>query len=779
MRKKTQTSKKKMSPKTKKIFNIIFAVLFTFCLTCIIVGGYVVVDMIKTVNGDRIIDLEYYKQNQDQTTIIYAKNDSGEFEELTKLHGEKNRVWVDMENMSEWLPKAFVSLEDKRFNEHKGVDWYSSTLGIVNSALTTGKVRGGSTITQQLIKNLTGEAGRNLNRKYNEMLSAMNMERYYEKDEILEAYLNTIYLSHNCYGVQTASQTYFGKDVSELNLAECASLAGITQYPGKYDPLWKPEENKKRQEVCLGMMLEQEVITQEQYDEAIAYELIFTNSEKYVANNDDKEISIETVTDNNIQSYYVDYVIDTVIADLKGLGYSHYEATNMIYSGGLHIYAALDVEAQKTAEDIFAHRTGFPTEKVNSASELAQSAISIMDYEGRIVALVGGAGEKTQNRSNNRAVSAVRQPGSSIKPLAIYAPAIEEDVVTWSTMITNYGIQWKGDIWPENYGGDPGSPDSKVSVQYALEVSYNTVPAQILVKSGLGFERSYNYLKNKFHITSYNDSLDSVSPSALATGGSNGGVTTLQMAAAFATFGNGGKYYEPYCYYEVKDNKGEIILKNEPKGEQVISPETSFIMNQMMQSVFYGSGGTASGLGIKNFRTFGKTGSTSNNYDRWCAAGTPHYVAAVWFGYDYNKQVVTRGLNPAALVLRSVMNAVHEDLEPKSFEKYTDKVVQKTYCRGSGLLAGEKCTSKASGWYKLSNLPAVCTDCSGGLPGANETPENPTTPSTPGTPTTPENPTTPETPTTPGTPTTPSTPDTPEVPTTPNSEAVVPAREDE
>ncbi len=764
MRKKPQTSKKKMSPKTKKLFNIILAVLFTFCLTCFIVGGYIVVDMISTVNGDRIIDLEYYKQNQDQTTIIYAKNSSGEFEELTKLHGEKNRVWVNMEDMSEWLPKAFVSLEDKRFNEHKGVDWYSSTLGIVNSALSTGKIRGGSTITQQLIKNLTGEAGRYLNRKYNEMLSALNMEKYYEKDDILEAYLNTIYLSHNCYGVQTAAETYFGKDVSELNLAECAAIAGITQYPGKYDPLWQPEENKKRQEVCLGMMLEQEVITQEQYDEAVAFELIFTNSEKYVSDDkDNNDKNIETITDNNIQSYYVDYVIDSVISDLKGLGYSHYEATNMIYSGGLRIYSAVDVDAQKKAESIYAYRTGFPSERVNSSSELTQSAITIMDYSGRIVAMVGGAGEKTQNRSNNRAVTAVRQPGSSIKPLTIYAPAIEEDIVTWSSMITNYGVKWKGDIWPENYGGNPGSPDSKVSVQFALEISYNTVPAQILIKSGLGFERSYKYLKEKFHVTTYNDAQDSVAPSALATGGSNGGVTTLQMAAAFATFGNGGKYYKPYCYYEVKDNKGEVILKNEPVAEQVISPETSYIMNQMMQSVFYGQSGTAYGLGVKNFRTFGKTGSSSNNNDRWCAAGTPYYVAAVWYGYDYNKEVTARGNNPAAVIMRSVMNEVHKDLESKSFEKYTDKVVQRTYCRSTGLIAGDGCTSKASGWYKVSNIPGVCSGCSGG---ATTTPETPTTPNTPNTPNTPS------TPSTPDIPTIPNVPSIPEIPTPPNPPVV-------
>lgn len=772
MRKKPQTSKKKMSPKTKKIFNIILAVLFTFCLTCFIVGGYIVVDMISTVNGDRIIDLEYYQQNQDQTTIIYAKNDKDEWVELTKLHGEKNRIWVDLEDIPDYMSKAFIAIEDKRFNEHKGVDWFSMTLGIGKSAVQAlvsedKSVRGASTLTQQLIKNLTGENGRYINRKYNELLAALNLEKYYEKDDILEAYLNTIYLSHNCYGVQTAAETYFGKDVSELNLAECAAIAVITQTPAKNDPLWQPENNKNRQEWCLGRMFEDGMITEEEYEEAINYELIFTNSEKYVSDDkDSNDKNIETITDNNIQSYYVDYVIDTVIADLKGLGYSHYEATNMIYSGGLHIYSAVDVEAQKRAENIYAYRAGFPSERVNSSSELTQSAITIMDYSGRIVAMVGGAGEKTQNRSNNRAVSAVRQPGSSIKPLSIYAPAIEENVVTWSSMITNYGVQWKGNIWPENYGGNPGSPDSKVPVQFALEISYNTVPAQILIKSGLGFERSYNYLKDKFHITTYNDAIDGSSPSALVTGGSNGGVTTLGMAAAFATFGNGGKYYEPYCYYEVKDNKGEVILKNEPVAEQVISPETSYIMNQMMQSVFYGPSGTAYGLGVKNFRTFGKTGSSSNNNDRWCAAGTPYYVAAVWYGYDYNKEVTARGNNPAAVIMKSVMDEVHKGLESKSFEKYTDKVVQRTYCRSTGLIAGDGCTSKSSGWYKVSNIPGVCSGCSGGTP-------KPETPVTPGNPVTPGTPVIPEIPVNPGTPeipTVPNVPIIPETPTVPNTQ---------
>lgn len=714
MRKKTSKAKKPMSPKKKKILTILLAIVFTVFMTCVVVGTYLLSSTISRVNGERIIDLKYYKENQDQTTIIYAKNEEDKFVELIKLHGEKNRVWVDMEDMSEWMGKAFVALEDKRFEDHNGIDWYSSTFGILRSAISSGKIRGGSTITQQLIKNLTGENGRALNRKYNEMISALNLEKYYEKPEILEAYLNTIYLSHNCYGVQTAAETYFGKDVKDLNLAECASIAGITQTPADYDPLWQPEQNKARQELCLSMMYEQGMITKEEYDEAVAYELIFTNSEKYIEENEDK---VEQATENEIQSYYVDYVISSVIRDLKELGYSNYEANKMIYSGGLRIYSAVDTRVQKIVEDVYVHRTGFPSESVKDPKDACQSAMTIMDYNGRIVAMVGGAGEKTENRSNNRAVSAIRQPGSSIKPLTIYAPAIEEDIITWSSKIKNYGITWKGKRWPNNYGGDPGSPDSYISAQYAVAISYNTVPAQILMM--MGFDMSYNYLTEKFHITTFNEKIDSVSPSALATGGTNGGTTTLQMAAAFAAFGNGGKYYKPYCYYEVKNSAGETILQNNPEGEQAVSPETAYVMNQMLRTVFYDRVGTARGYAVSGFTTFGKSGTTSDNKDRWCVAGTPYYISAVWFGYDYNKVIHASG-NPAGQIFETVMNRVHKNLASKSFEQYTDKVVKATYCTETGLLAGDGCTSTASGWYKRSKVPARCASCNGKAPSEEE-----------------------------------------------------------
>lgn len=708
MRKKSPVRNSKNHKKINKALLAVLAVLFTGFLTCVIIGSYVLFDVIRTVNGDRLIDLEFYKQNQDQTTIIYANDAENNPVELARLHGAQNRVWVSKDNMSEWMGKAFVSLEDKRFEKHDGVDWVRTILGVAKSKFK----QGGSTITQQLIKNLTGENGRTVNRKYNEILSALNLEKYYDKDVILEAYLNTVYLSHGCYGVKTAAETYFGKDVSELNLAECASLAAITQSPGEYDPLWNPDNNKKRQEYCLRSMLEQKVITQEQYDEAVAYELIFTNSEKYVEKEDNSDK--DTAVDNEIQSYYVDYVISSVIKDLKAAGYSHYEATKMIYSGGLRIYSAVDTKVQDILEDVYVHRTNFPSERVSSVEDQAQSAMTIMDYSGRVVAIVGGAGEKTENRSNNRAVSAARQPGSSIKPLSVYAPGIEENYITWSSKIKNYGITWKGKIWPTNYGGDPGSPNSFLTVQYALAISYNTVPAQLLMM--MGFKTSYSYLTEKFHISTLNPDIDSQAPSAMATGGTNGGITTLEMAAAYATFGNGGKYYKPYCYYKVTDSTGEnVILQNNPEGEQIISPESAYVMNELMRTVVTSSYGTGRNYGVKGFTTYMKTGTTTDNFDKWCCAGTPYYVAAVWFGYDYNKEIKASG-NPAGLIYKTVMDRVHKGLAVKSFEQYTDQVVQKAYCTSSGLLAGSGCTSKAMGWYKLSNLPGVCASCNGAPP---------------------------------------------------------------
>ena len=255
-------------------FVLVVAVVFIVCFSVIAIYGY------SFVHGDPVFNLTEEKYSQNQTSFIYGYDSDGNQVELTRLHGEENRIWVNLDDMSPHLKDAFIAIEDQRFEKHHGVDWIR-TIGVIVKPSNSGQ--GGSTITQQLIKNLTDEKDVTIVRKFNEILSALNLERNYSKDEIIEAYLNTIYLSEGCYGVKTAAETYFGKDVSDLNIAECASITAITQFPGKYDPLRKPENNRQRQLRILEEMLSQGFITQEEYDEAVAYEMVFTNSENYQA----------------------------------------------------------------------------------------------------------------------------------------------------------------------------------------------------------------------------------------------------------------------------------------------------------------------------------------------------------------------------------------------------------------------------------------------------------------------------------------------------------------
>lgn len=725
--------RKKGRDRAKGALTLLLALLLTAILTVIIVCAYVLVFTVSFVNGENKIDLEQYKENQDQTTIVYAQDSNNELMEIARLHGEQNRVWVAYRENSpdsvvpQSLADAYVYLEDKRFKEHKGVDW----LRTVKSVLIffkpgETKKQGGSTITQQLIKNLTGENKPTFNRKFYEILTALNLERHINKETILEAYMNTVYMGRGCYGVQTASERYFGKNVQDLNLAECASLAAITQNPSQNDPLLHPEENRGRQAYCLDTMLREGGITQEEYDEAIAYKMVFTNSEGYVPSKN--LTSAQRQTEKTIQSYYVDFVIQSVIADLmKQYGYTKSQASNLIYSGGLRIYSAVDMNIQSRMENVYVNRKAFPPE--NKAIPDAQSSMTVMDYSGRVLGMVGGAGEKTQNRGLNRAANSYRQPGSSIKPLSVYSTAIDKKYVTWSTKVQNYGIpNYYGDgrIGPKNYGGNPGSPDSYIAVQKALSKSLNTVSAQLVRR--MGTRLCYTYAHDKFRLSKLHDA--DINTSSMAVGGTDIGVSTLQMAAAFAAFGNGGKYFEPYCYYKVTNANGsKVYLRHaETEGDQIISPDTADIMNELLQTVVTDPAGWATGhsYGLKNMPLFAKTGTTSDNYDRWFCGGTPYYVAAVWFGCDQPKSVAryVKG-NPAGRIFDEVMNRIHKGLAKKSFTKFSPYVVKIAYCKETGLLAGESCTDRATGWYSKDNLPAYCTECVTEAPTEPEPAEEP------------------------------------------------------
>lgn len=663
-KKKKAKKKAKGHPKLYVAFLTLFCIFVAGMLTVIIIGNSVASYMDSHINGELAINLEDYKDSQNQTSIMYGYNDAGKAIELARLHGTENRIWVDFEEMPENLIQAYVCLEDRKFFTHPGVDWIR-TIAVMIKPEFAGQ--GASTITQQLIKNLTDDDQTTYFRKFNEIIRALNLEKNYSKKDIIEAYLNTVSLGAGCYGVKTAAETYFGKEVSELNLLECCALAGITKAPYTNNPYVNKDGNfQKRIDRCLLAMWEEGKISEKTYNKYLG------KSPKVKPRGSASTESDEKV---DVLSWYEEYVIDQVIADLqKEYEYDYQEASRMIYYGGLRIYAAVDIDMQKTLEDMYRNRTGFPSSRYDSRGQLPQSSMTIMDYQGRIVALVGGTGKKTANNVYNRAVDhrAKRQPGSSIKPLSVYAPAVDLGIVSANSPIIEKALEGynNGKDWPQNFNGDHGSGEY-ITVEEALVRSLNTVPARILHEM-MSMDTSLRYCNDMFHL---NLSQSNRNLSSLAVGGTNTGVTTLEMAAAFATFGNGGRYFEPYSYYKVTDRNGNVLLdnrNNEP--QQSIKRETASTMLSMLTKAVTQSNGTGYGSYISRFQTFAKTGTTSDNCDKWYCGGTPHYVTAVWYGYDYRADMHTGSSNPAKTVFASVFRKLHQDLPSKSFSKTIEEV---------------------------------------------------------------------------------------------------------
>ena len=673
---------------------MIVGVVGIVCFSVIAIYGY------SIVYGDPVFDLTEQALSQNQTSFIYG-NDGDDIVEITRLHGEENRIWVDLDEMSEYMPNTIIATEDKRFRKHHGVDW-KRTIGVFIKQ----NDQGGSTITQQLIKNLTDDNKVTYVRKFNEILRALNLERNYSKDEILEAYLNTIYLSNGCYGVKTAAEFYFGKEISDLNAAECASIAAITKAPTYYDPLINPENNRTRQEWILGEMNSKEngFLDDSQYKEAMDYEMIFTNSENYKGSQL-KEQSAKKDNDD-ITNYYVDFVIRSVQEDLQKMGYTSKKAHDLVYGGGLKIYSAIDFDVQDSLEDVYENYKRMPDETV-------QGAMCIMDYEGRVLGIIGGTGKNKGAMLLNRASQSTRPAGSSIKPLSVYAPALEKSKkddnvnIYWSTHIKDAPfMQVEGEPWPHNQGG--GYSGNNVTLQYGLAQSLNTVAARTL--DMISVDYSYEFLTENFHLSTI-DSIRDVDYGPMALGSLTNGATVLDLTAGYVTFGNGGSYYEPYSYYKVTDSQDNIIIEKKPEEtkQEALSESTAWLMNKLLQTVM--TQGTGTSYKLSGIECFGKTGTTNDDKDRWFVGGTPNFVAAVWYGYDTPKEVhYSLSSNPAGTIWKTVFGEVYEKLEARGddlsskFPEY-DGIVQRAYCSSCGKLSSG---SGNYGWYDADNLPGYC-----------------------------------------------------------------------
>lgn len=640
------------------------------------------------------IDVNSLTLNQ-TSVIVYDDPTTGEEAELYKLDSAENREWADIADIPEDLQKAIISIEDERFMEHKGYDLprtVKATLVYIGKKITgnTGTSLGGSTITQQLIKNVTGDNDQTATRKIKEISRAVALEKQLDKTQILELYLNCIYLSHGCNGVQTAARTYFDKDVSELDLAECASIAGITQNPAAYDPIVNPDKNKERQSVVLGKMLELGYISQDEYESAINEKL------KIVEKTDTEKTDTVKTT-----SYFVDQVITDVLNDLQDLGYSKNLASKILYSGGVKIKAAYEPEIQKIVEKYYENAKNFPGSGV-------QSAITVLDVQtGQVVGIAGGLGEKTASLTLNRASGSPRQPGSTMKPIAAYLPALENGIIYPGSIFEDAKKNYDGWI-PRNYDYQYRG---KVDVRTALRRSLNTTPVEII--NTMGPQVSYDYLTEKFGLTTLVKSREidgkiytDVGLSQLALGGLTDGATTLEMAAAYASFANGGYHYKPYTYTEVTDKDGNVILSSDRTGASIMKESNAYIMTKLLQEVVEsGTGVGASVSGVSY--TAGKTGTTSDDKDRWFIGYTPYYVAAIWYGYDIPKELPSSS-NPCIPAFRSIMNSIHGTLKStsKSLDKPKD-VTNVSYCTYTGMRATSSCPS-TSYYCDKDKLPGYC-----------------------------------------------------------------------
>ena len=486
-----------------------------------------------------------------------------------------------------------------------------------------------------------------LQRKLLEIFQALEFEKSYDKEEIMEWYLNIVYFGEGCNGVYTAAETYFGKEPKDLTLAECASIIGITNNPSKYDPFISRENNKARQETILKQMYEQGYINKEQYDEAVAQELVFVRSES-----DDAT--------QTIYSYYAEAVINDVLNDLvEQKGVSRDTARTLLYSGGYQVYSCYDPSIQQAIDDVYTDLDKMP-QRPSASGQQFESAIVIMDpYTGEIKGLSGGTDKKTINFGTNRATQSKRPPGSSIKPIATYGPAMELGLITQYTQVNDAAdIKLSGTSWyPKNSGG---GNYGVITIREALQRSLNTVSAQILDK--LTPRASYEFLKDKLGVTSLAESDCDYAP--LAIGQLTNGITVREMTQAYSAFVNDGVFTYGRTYSYVKDSSGEVVLENPARTIVAFKANTAWNMTDMLCNAV--NSGTGSEARLTGMPVGGKTGTTTNNCDRWFVGFTPYYVAAVWTGYDMPEYMNFSG-NPAAQIWKLVMEPIHKDLPTKSF----------------------------------------------------------------------------------------------------------------
>ncbi|MEG0770364.1 MAG: transglycosylase domain-containing protein, partial [Clostridia bacterium] len=647
---------------------------------------------------DSTLDESFANLTMPYSTVIYANDENGTPQEVEKLFNDENRIWITYDKIPQVVKDAVVSIEDKRYYEHHGVDWKRTVGATVNYLIGKKDTYGGSTITQQLVKNITNDKKNDPTRKVKEILRALYIERKYNKDEILEYYLNTVTFGTSCNGIETAANYYFNNSITEADILEAVSLVGITNNPKLYDPFKNPENNKSRAKTILTEM--------------------YKNDEKITATQlDEYSKAIDTLTYANEnegthrsskQSYFIDQVIRDVTSDLvTEKRWSYEEAKKYVYTGGLRIYATIDSVVQAEVDKVYQDMNSFPR---YPGKTQPQSAMTIVNPKnGDVVAMVGGRGEKQANGDLNRAAQSPRSPGSVIKPIAVYAPAMEDGIILPGSAIDDFPSDYlDGKLWPKN---ENNSYRGYTPISKAIWESTNATAMSVFKK--LTPQKSFDFLKNKLGIsTLIADTNKNDLGNSLGLGGLTKGITTLEMAGAYQIFANKGVFNQTRTYSKVENSEGKLIIDNAVESIQAISSASAYSVHQFMESnTLYGSARPGK---LNSTASAGKTGTTSDNLDRWYMGYTPEYVGAIWFGYDLNEnQILTA--NPCTPVFKRIMDNVNraKKINGSQFEIPPSVQLIDNYCYYSGMAVSEACAKDPRGirtgseklYYDTSKLP--------------------------------------------------------------------------
>lgn len=656
----------KHKPKIFSLKNIIIAFVV---LICIGIGSGLGL-FISYVKDAPAFDPN--KLSPDETSFVYDKDGNL----IAELHGEQNRVPVDIDQVPDSLKNAFIAIEDQYFYQHKGIN-IRSIIGALWADLKHGSYqRGASTITQQLVKNIFLSPDKTLKRKAQEAWIAIQLERHYTKNEILQFYLNQIYFGHSAYGVESAAQTFFGKSVSKLDLAESAMLAGIPKSPSLYSPYLNFDKAKERQEIVLNAMVDMGFISKTEAEQAKKETL--------------KLVGLKKAKADYKAPYFTDFVIHEVASQLqKEYGLTEDEAYNRIYNDGLKIYTTLDMNIQEAAEKALANPKNYPYTKAdkNGTPQPQAAAVVIDPHTGYIKAMVGGR-EHQQKLGFNRAFQAFRQPGSAFKPIVVYTGAVDMGY-TASTVVDDSPVSYpsgSGRVWtPENY---TRNYKGLTTIRTAIANSVNVVAVKVL--KNIGIDRGIEYaqklgIKDLVLSGSKNDRQLTV-----ALGGLTKGVTPLELASAYGTLANQGVHIEPVAVLKVVDKNDKVLIENKPDQWFAVSKQVAYIMTDMLRSVI--TEGTGTRLAGLPFPVAGKTGTTSDNKDVWFVGYTPQLVAAVWMGFDEPTPMshVAGGYQPA-LIWKQIITVAQKELPTETFIKPEGIVGPITVCIDSGKLPTELC----------------------------------------------------------------------------------------